>query len=81
MINLKCSLNFLIAACQRAEEEKAIEQKKILESDFEITENDVFINTITPLDDFLLKKDDINMENDKTDNWKNKLGIEFISKI
>ena len=61
-------MNFLIAACQRAEEEKAIEQKKILESDFEITENDVFINTITPLDDFLLKKDDINMENDKTDN-------------
>ncbi len=56
LISSKSCLDFLLAACQKAEEEEAAEHRKILESDFELAENKNFIDTITPLDDFFLKE-------------------------
>lgn len=58
-------MNFLLATCLRAEEEEAAEQGKISEFDFEIIENETFICTIIPLDDFFLERDNIDIENNK----------------
>lgn len=42
-----------------------------MESDSKVAENEVFISTITPLDDFFLEKNDIDIEN-KVDDWEDK---------
>lgn len=72
-------MNFLLAACQRAEEEKTVEQGRISESDSEIAENEAFIGVITPLDNSLSERDDTNIENNKADDWEDKPGNEPIS--
>ena len=65
-------LNFLLAACQRAEKEKLTEYKKISESDSEVAENKAFLGTITLLNDSFSKKDNTNIDNNKAEDWKNK---------
>lgn len=72
-------MNFLLAACQRAEEEKIVEQGRISESDSEIAENEAFIGVITPLDNSLSERDDTNIENNKADDWEDEPGNEPIS--
>ena len=62
-------LNFLLAACQRAEEEEAAEHEKISESNSEIAENEVFIGTIIPSDDSSSERDDTDIE-DEADDWE-----------
>ncbi len=59
-------MDFLLAVCQKAEEEEAAEHRKILESDSELAENKIFIDTITPSDDSFLERNDTNIE-EKTD--------------
>lgn len=54
------------------EEEEAIEQGKILESDFKITKNGVFKGTITLLDGSLSERNNTDIEDNKADNWEDK---------
>ena len=63
-----------MAACQRAEEEKTAEHRRISESDFKVVGNKAFMGIITPLDDFLSKRDDTNIENNELNDWKDELG-------
>lgn len=60
-------MDFLFAACQKAEEEKAVERRRISESDFKVAENEVFIGTITPLDDSLSERDDTDIDDNEAD--------------
>lgn len=53
-------------------EEKAAEQRKISKSNSKITENEAFINIITHLDNSILERNNINVEDNKADNWKDK---------
>ena len=48
-----------------------MKHRKISESNSEIAENEFFIGTIILLDDFFLKKDDTNIE-DEADDWEDK---------
>lgn len=64
-------MNFLLAVCQRVEKEEIVEYRKISKFDFEIAENEVFIDAIISLDYFFLERDDTNIE-DKLDDWKDK---------
>lgn len=73
-------MNFLVTACQRAEEEEIAEQRRILESDSKIAENEVFMGAIILLNHSFLERDDTNIENNETNNWEDKFGNEPTSK-
>lgn len=63
----------MLTACQRAEKKEATEYRKILKSNSKIAENKAFLETIPLLDNFFLEKNNINIDNNKTKNWKDKL--------
>ena len=67
-------MNFLLATCQRAEKEEAAEHGRISESDSEVAENEVFLGTITPLDDSLSERDDTDIDNDEAEDWEDEPG-------
>ena len=71
---MKGFFNFLLAACQREEEEKAAEHKKNLEFDSEVVENKAFLGTITLLDDSLSERNNINIDNNEAKDWEDELG-------
>lgn len=64
---MKDFLNFLLVVCQRRKKEKAAEYKKILEFDFKVTKNKVFLEIIILLNNFFLEKNNINIDNNKLD--------------
>lgn len=63
-----------MAACQKAEEEEAAEHGKISESDSEVAENKIFIDTITPSDDSFSERNDTNIEEETGDYKDENLG-------
>lgn len=56
----------------KSKKKEVAEYKKILESNFKIAENGVFLETIILLDDFHLEKNDIDIDNNEVEDWKNK---------
>lgn len=63
-----------MAAYQRVEEKKVIEYERILEFDSKVAKIEVFIGTITPLHNLFFEKNDINIKDNKVNNWVDKLG-------
>lgn len=76
MIGLEGFFNFLLATCYRAKKEEIVEQRKILESDFEIAKNEAFINIIMLMDNFFSEKHNIDIKNNEEDEWEDKHGNE-----
>ena len=65
------SLDLLLAACQRAEEEKVAEIEEIAELNLEVEENMAFTAATISSDDSFLDRDDTNSKDDCTDNKEN----------
>lgn len=71
-----------MAICQRAKTEKTAKYWKILKFDFKVAKNKAFLGIITLLNNSLLDKNNINLNNNKANDWKNKLEKnKFIFKI
>lgn len=65
-------MDIFLIAYQGAEEEEPAKHRKNPKSNSKVAENEVFMDTITPLDNSLLERDNINIKNNEADDWEEK---------
>lgn len=70
---LKRFFEFFVSHLLESRGRKIAEHRKILEYDSKVAKNEAFLETITPLDNFFLKKDNTNIDNNEAEDWEDKL--------